>query len=146
MAIKVTNRCLATRSRHAAALLAVALGMVAVGCAAQAAEGETMPFTCTAEGTELLAPGFTEAAACNQFAASLERVQGQLAGYSETPQNVEVLLRFTRNGVARAEVRRKGESDLLFDASYARSDRPLDPTAIDRLAHRVAVGFQVRYD
>ncbi|WAT17998.1 hypothetical protein OZN62_00010 [Aurantiacibacter sp. MUD11] len=118
------------------AVSAMAFAMVATGCSEARASGEAAghpsPPACTATGAEVLTPPMSDVAACDAFVLALDEALAE-QGDVDVPA-ITVDLRFSANGVARAEVRHVGEANTWFDANVAMMDRPLDRAAIDRLA------------
>lgn len=127
-----------SRRRWSATCLSLVLmvGIMAIHGSPAGAMGAPSPVECTAEGAELFQPALSDDEACAAFAAALDALLAQAGPGPAAREGVAVALRFTRTGVARADVSRDGEA--LFDASVATMDRPMEPVMIERLARQVA--------
>lgn len=128
-----------------ACLKVAALPLAALaGDAAAAAEplqGRTLGIStrqCTSEGGDLLQRPLEGEWLCARFISAFNNAMDAAGMGPASVTGLDFSLRFTRNGVGRAEVRLPGEEALWFDASIAVSDRPLARTDVDRLAELVA--------
>jgi len=116
--------------------LVLMVGTMGVNGSPAGAMGAPSPVECTAQGAELFQPALADDEACAAFAAALDALLAQAGPGPAAREGIAVALRFTRTGVACADVSRDGEA--LFDASVATMDRPMEPAMIERLAAQVA--------
>lgn len=117
--------------------LAVAIALAVQGTGG-VAQGERER-ACNAGGAGNLSPVMTGGQACARFARALEEaISSQSRGDGRTSR-AAIELSFSRNGVARAQVRHHTAAGGPFTVAVAISDKALGPAAIDRLASEVAI-------